>query len=304
MRILVDMTSVSSQTVKTLTQHFSETHVNHSHELVLFGDSQIIKSNLGADQRNYTIVESESVNAVIQALQEAQNQALLTFGDSKYFYSLLDNQQDNKFAIAHATLFKKDDKPIMLLDSGVNTEPNANTLFYFAYLANIYMQNILNTPTPCVGILSNGEEEGKGTQLIRDIGELLQDSTLNYMGNIEPAEIIAGDADLIITDGYTGDIFLKTFVPAMRYLLKLIRDERSSNVLTQIGEYVANAGLTRTDQKINDFQNLGGPILGYNNLAFWCPPNADLHIIQNALNTLQRSADADFIKLTKEISVL
>ena len=287
------MTTVSNEIAKTLTQCFNQITLDEKYKLVLFGDQEVIKSNLTSGQQ-IVIVESQSINSVVQALQESQNQALLTFSNPKLFYKVLSKQEYPK--LAHTTLFKKDDKSIMFLDSGVNPEPDVDTLFHFSSLASIYMKNTLSILTPRIAVLSNGEEEGKGTQLIRDIGQRLQDSELNYMGNIEPSEIIAGKTDIIITDGYTGDIFLKTFVPAMRYLLKLIRDEHSSNMLTQVGEYVASAGLARTDQKINAFQNLGGPILGYNNLVFWSPPDSDVNLIQNALNNLQYSANMAFVK--------
>ena len=99
--------------------------------------------------------------------------------------------------------------PALLLDVGANADTRPDFLLQFAYLGNLYMELVLGRNQPRIGLLNNGEEKGKGNQLTRTSYSLLRESTLNFIGNVEPKDLFHGVADVVVTDGFTGNMVIK-----------------------------------------------------------------------------------------------
>ncbi|MEZ4706089.1 MAG: phosphate acyltransferase PlsX [Caldilineaceae bacterium] len=123
-----------------------------------------------------------------------------------------------------------------ILDVGANADVRPEFLPQFAIMGSIYAERVLGRQNPVVGILSNGEEEGKGNQLVIAATQLLAEiPNLNFRGNIESKEVIEGLADVIVTDGFTGNIFIKTAEATARMLMRGIREELSIGPITKLG---------------------------------------------------------------------
>ncbi len=185
-------------------------------------------------------------------------------------------------------------KPVLLIDSGVNVDCRPNHLVQFAQLGSIYCRQILDIQSPRVGLLSNGEEEGKGTNLVRKTHQLLKKADLNFIGNIEGYDIVKGTADVIVADGFTGNIVLKTLegfgdtvVNSLQYLA------RSITKTTQVqGRALLHlVGLNSWVKKV-DYREYGGAcLLGVNGNVIVAHGRSQAKAIKNAIGLAKQTVE-------------
>ena len=124
-------------------------------------------------------------------------------------------------------------------DIGANAECKPEYLLQFAIMGSIYAQKVLGKNSPRVGLLSNGEEAGKGNLLVKETYPLLANSGLNFIGNVEGKELFNGQADVVITDGFTGNVLLKSSEAVAKFLVELLREELMGSLQTKIGAMLA-----------------------------------------------------------------
>src|SRR5690606_8445692 len=120
-----------------------------------------------------------------------------------------------------------------------------------ALMGKVYAQNALGILNPKVGLVTNGEEAGKGTQLIQEAADLISQLPVNYIGNIEPKDIHSGRVDVVVTDGFTGNVMIKTFESTSRYLVELIRKELTASLRTSIGALLARPAFSRLRAQVS-----------------------------------------------------
>jgi len=204
---------------------------------------------------------------------------------------------------AVTTVFPMANGLVTFLDIGANADCRPEHLFQFAVMGSIYTDRVRGIKNPRVALLSNGEEPGKGSTLVRETFELLQASDLNFIGNVEAKEFIAAGADVVVTDGFTGNIALKTIEAVARMLNELIREELMSNPLTVLGGLLAKPAFRRVAKKIDPFDIGGAPLLGVNGIVIAAHGRSNGWAIRNAIRQARLAVEADLVSaMTAAIS--
>lgn len=171
----------------------------------------------------------------------------------------------------------------VLLDVGANVDPKPRHLLQFAVMGHVYAKDILGLAAPRVGLLSVGEEEGKGNELTREVFKALEASTLNFVGNVEGRDIYNGDVDVVVTDGFTGNVALKVSESLVDMLVSLIRDELSRDWRAKLGALLIRPAFRRFAKRV-DYNELGGaPLLGINGACIISHGASPPRAIKNAI---------------------
>jgi len=151
-----------------------------------------------------------------------------------------------------------------LIDNGANADCKPEYLLQFGIMGSIYVERVLGIANPRVALISNGEEEGKGNTLIKEAAVLLAGSQLNFIGNIEPKEFMYGAADVAVTDGFTGNILMKTAEAVSSYMAGLIRTYMKSNPVTAVGGLMSRSVFSKVRAHLDPHAVGGAPLLGVN----------------------------------------
>ncbi|MFN2138635.1 MAG: phosphate acyltransferase PlsX, partial [Candidatus Promineifilaceae bacterium] len=151
-----------------------------------------------------------------------------------------------------------------LIDNGANADCKAEYLLQFGLMGSIYVEHVLDVQNPRVALISNGEEEGKGNSLILEAAALLASSPLNYIGNIEPKEFMAGAADVAVTDGFTGNVLMKTAEAVSSYMAALIRTYMKSDPIAAVGGLLSRNVFKQVKAHLDPEEVGGAPLLGVN----------------------------------------
>ena len=184
---------------------------------------------------------------------------------------------------ALAILMPLPDVRIVALDIGANVDCRPEFLRQFAMMGEVYARAVVGCDTPRVALLSNGEEPGKGNGLVKETYKLLEETTLNFVGNVEPKDAVAGQADVVVTDGFNGNVFIKTMEATAKMLSGLIRDEIKAGPLTGLGGLLAKPAFSRVARRIDPFEVGGGPLLGVNGVVIIGHGRTNARGIKNAI---------------------
>ncbi len=177
----------------------------------------------------------------------------------------------------------------LVMDIGANAECKPEYLLQFAVMAAIYAEEILGRPQPRVGLLSNGEEAGKGNDLVKATYPLLAQSGLNFIGNVEPKEIFAGIADVVVTDGFTGNVFLKTSEAVVGLLIDVLKDALMGSPRTKLGALLARPAFAHLKAMLDPSEAGAAPLLGINGLVFVAHGRSDARALVSALRTARQA---------------
>lgn len=181
-------------------------------------------------------------------------------------------------------------RPVTLLDAGANAECVPLNLVQFAVMGEIAARNLRGIPAPRVGLLSNGEEEGKGTDLTRAADQALRQMPLNYVGYIEGRDLNAGKVDVAVTDGFTGNVVLKTMEGLGKFLGQHLRQTFESNWRTRLGYLLVRKELDSL-RRILDYDSVGGaPLLGLNGVTIIAHGSSSPKAIRNAIRVAADTA--------------
>jgi len=194
----------------------------------------------------------------------------------------------------------------VLLDVGANIDPKSWHLFQFAVMGHVYARDILGIERPRVGLLSVGEEEGKGNELTKEAYEQLKDSSLNFIGNVEGRDIYNGRCDVVVADGFTGNVALKISESLAEMVGAMIREELMRDVRSKIAAALAKPAFDRFRKRV-DYAEMGGaPLLGIDGAAIICHGASPVKAIKNAVRVAGEWAKAglnDHIKAALEHEV-
>ena len=192
------------------------------------------------------------------------------------------------------------DHPFVLLDIGANTDCKPLYLFQFALMGDAYARTLLHLDNPRVALLNNGEEEGKGYLQLKETYDLLKQSTLNFTGNIEGKSMFKDIVDVVVCDGFIGNIALKVAEGTFDFVRSVLREEVENTLLAKIG-YLAMRGPFRALRQRADYSEVGGaPLLGVNGIVIICHGSSRVHTIRNAIKHAQECAEQ---KLNEKISL-
>ena len=190
--------------------------------------------------------------------------------------------------------------PFVLLDIGANTDCKPLYLFQFALMGDAYARTLLHLDNPRVALLNNGEEEGKGYLQLKETYDLLKQSTLNFTGNIEGKSMFKDIVDVVVCDGFIGNIALKVAEGTFDFVRSVLREEVDNTLLAKIG-YQAMRGPFRALRQRADYSEVGGaPLLGVNGIVIICHGSSRVHTIRNAIKHAQECAEQ---KLNEKISL-
>jgi len=182
-----------------------------------------------------------------------------------------------------------------LIDNGANTACKPEYLLQFGLMGSLYMERMLGITRPRVGLISNGEEEGKGTMLIKEAGVLLAASDLNYVGNIEPKEFMSGVAHVAVTDGFSGNLLMKTAEAIARYMADALRREIKSHPVTALGGWLARPAFGRVRRQLDPHEVGGAPLLGVNGVVIIGHGRSNAYAIKQAVGQARLAVEKNIV---------
>lgn len=182
----------------------------------------------------------------------------------------------------------------LLLDLGAVTDPKPSNLVQFAEMGEVYVERILGVRRPTIGLLSNGEEPTKGNALVQNVHQLLAArDDLNFVGNVEGRDVTSGAVDIVVTDGFTGNVALKTAEGVALFLTDLIRAELTSTLPRKLAALVLRPAFRSIRSRI-DYAEIGGaPLLGVNGAVIIAHGRSSARAIESALAVAARAAEFD-----------
>jgi phosphate acyltransferase len=190
--------------------------------------------------------------------------------------------------------------PFMLLDVGANAECKVQNILQFATMGEIYVRKILNRPNPQIALANIGEEEEKGTEFVKECYKLLKEKKPNFKGNIEGREILDGNVDVVVCDGFVGNIILKTFEGAVATIFGILKEEIMSSLRTKIGGILLKPVFSSFKKKF-DYTEYGGAILlGLNCPVIKAHGSSNANAFKNAIKQAVLSIDGDIVNIIKE----
>jgi glycerol-3-phosphate acyltransferase PlsX len=183
----------------------------------------------------------------------------------------------------------------VVADIGANPDCKPEHLLQFAVMGVEYASKVRGIPAPRVGILSNGEEAGKGNDLVKATYLLLKASGLNFIGNVEGKELFGGEADVVVTDGFTGNILLKSSEAVARLITDLLRQELTNSLRTKAGALLAKPAFGAIKKMMDPGEVGAAPLLGIAGLVFIGHGRSDAHAMLSAIHTAQLAVQADLL---------
>ncbi|MEJ5240657.1 MAG: phosphate acyltransferase PlsX [Anaerolineales bacterium] len=185
----------------------------------------------------------------------------------------------------------------VVLDVGANPDCKPENLLQFAIMGATYAEVVRGVKNPLVGLISNGEEEGKGNELVRAATPLLKASGLNFYGNVEGKEVIGGKVDVAVTDGFTGNVLLKTAEAVAKLLTDKIKEAiKQGGPTALLGGMLVRPALGKVKQLLDPSEYGAAPLLGVNGLVFIGHGRSDAIAIKNAIRVAKEAAESGVLE--------
>jgi len=297
-------------------------------EIILVGNEEIIKktieeNNIPTDGFSYhhtdvvitmeddpmTAVRSKknsSMSLAMRLVKDGEADAVVSAGNSGALLTgatLIIKRIKGISRAAMAPVMPTDTGATMLIDSGANVECTPEYLLQFGIMGSIYMKEMYHLDAPRVGLLNNGTEECKGTELQHQAYKLLKESSLNFVGNVEARGIALGDCDVAVTDGFTGNIALKMYEGVGKMLAKNISDLFKKNIFGMIGAIFVYRGLSKFKKKVDYKEHGGAPLLGVTKPVIKAHGSSDAKAFKNAIRQAVHFSQSGLIeKITENLA--
>jgi len=196
---------------------------------------------------------------------------------------------------ALSVLFPVQDGRCVALDIGANTECKPEYLLQFGLMGSVYAEKALGVQKPRVGLLSNGEEEGKGNELVRNTFPLLAASGLNFVGNVEGKEVFGGKVDVVVTDGFTGNVLMKGSEAVAKLITDRLREELMASWRTKLGALLARPAFAELRKDLDPREVGAAPLLGLNGLVFVAHGRSDARALVSAVKLARHSVEVGLL---------
>jgi len=183
----------------------------------------------------------------------------------------------------------------VVLDIGANADCKPEYLVQFAVMGSVYAEKVLGISNPRVALLSNGEEAGKGNELIKETYPMIAASGLNFIGNVEGKELFGGGADVVVMDGFTGNILLKSSEAVGKLITDILKEELMSSTRTKIGGLLAKPAFTSIKKMMDPGEVGAAPLLGINGLVFVGHGRSDARALVNGIRVARQAVAADLL---------
>jgi glycerol-3-phosphate acyltransferase PlsX len=186
------------------------------------------------------------------------------------------------------------------LDVGANVDSKADYLFQFAQMGAVYAQKMLGRHNPRVALLSNGEEPGKGDELVRQTYARLRRSQINFIGNVEGKDIFAGKTDVVVADGFVGNVAIKMAEATADFIFRTLREEIPRSAPGRLGGLLIRPGVRRIRERM-DWREFGGaPLLGINGVTIVAHGRSDAQAVKNAIRVAKEAVDNALVANIRE----
>lgn len=188
----------------------------------------------------------------------------------------------------------------VVLDIGANPDCKPENLLQFAIMGSVYAEKVRGIKRPKIGLVSNGEEEGKGNELVKETTPLLKSSNLNYFGNVEGKEVIGGKVDVAVTDGFVGNVMLKSSEAVAKLIVDKIRETiKNGNLFTKIGGLLVKPALGEIKKILDPSEEGAAPLLGVNGLVFIGHGRSDAMAMKNAVRVAKNAVESNVLESMK-----
>ena len=291
MKIILDAMGTDDHPIPEI-EAAAQASMEWPEEIVLVGQEDLLRSEL--EKRSYQDLEIEVVHAPevlsmsdrpadtargkarssmavgIQLVREGRGDAFVTLGNAggvmaNSLFILGRIRGVRRPALSYP--FPTRESPVVVLDIGVNADAKPEYLVQFGQMGSVYAEKILGVDNPRVAILSNGEEAGKGNMLVKESYPLLEKAVPNFIGNVEAKEVYQGVADVVVTDGFTGNVFMKTSEAVATFLVDLLKNEILASRRTMIGGALVRPAFERVRPILDASEHGAGVLLGVNGVV-------------------------------------
>jgi len=289
-------------------------------DLILVGDEQTLSSGLAAqpgDKSHIRIVHAPEAIDMTDHIQEArakkQNtmqvgmelvkqgeaQAFVTAGNTgmaMYFGTKIFGLMPGVIRPCLSTTFPVKGGKAVILDVGANAECRPEFLVQFGQMGQVYARIMINRTNPTVGLLSNGEEEGKGNDLVREAGPLMRQQVPGFIGNIEGKEFFGGKVDVAVTDGFTGNVLMKSSEALGKLLFETLKEELMRSTRTKLGALLAKPAFDSVRKLIDPSEVGAAPLLGLDGLVFVGHGRSDAKSMVSAINQARIAIELNLLE--------
>ena len=288
--IEVVLVGAEDQISKTLKQHSYD-----QHKLRIVNSTEIVEMNESPAQA-LRQKKNSSIRVAVDLVKAGEAEAIVSAGNTgasmaiaKFVFKSIEGIERPAIATLMPSVHRN--HPFVLLDIGANTDCKPLYLLQFALMGDAYARTYLHLENPRVALLNNGEEEGKGYLELKETYDLLKQSTLNFAGNIEGKSMFRDSVDVVVCDGFVGNIALKVAQGTFDFVRSILREEVKSSLLSKLG-YLAMKSPFRALGERADYSEVGGaPLLGVNGVVIICHGNSKVHTFRNAIKHAQECAE-------------
>ena len=247
-----------------------------------------------------------SMNVAMRLVREKQADAFVTAGNTGAAMAaaiagpfLLGRIKGVKRPALTTTLPTATGRTLLLLDIGANADVKPEYLYQFAIMGAAYAEKVMGVANPRVMLLSNGEEEGKGPIVVREAYALLKQSQLNFIGNAEGRDIPKGSADVIVTDGFTGNVAIKLSESLARTLVGFIRAEIKKRPLAVAGAALAKPAFDALKSRLDPAEYGGGILLGVDGVVIIGHGSSNATAIKNAIRVAKEAVEGNVVQVIR-----
>ena len=307
MKILIDVMSGDNAPLELIKGAIMALNEYPEHEISIIGDENIISDTVVKNEFDLgpiTIYPSHSVITMednpLTVVRDKRNSSMamglkmLADGKTDVFVSA----GNTGALITGATLIVKRivginraaiasilplTTPVLLMDSGANLNVSSDNICQFAFMGAKYMEKIYGIDRPRIGQLNNGTEYNKGRELQVESYQLLSESGLNFVGNVESKDVPFGACDVLVTDGFTGNIFLKSIEGMGKFLMSLLKDVLLTNLATKVSTLTMRNKIKEIKHRFDASEHGGAPLLGISKPVIKAHGSSDANAIKNAV---------------------
>jgi glycerol-3-phosphate acyltransferase PlsX len=281
---------------------------NHGAKVVLVGDEELVYGELekhntsglslsvyhaphvvGMHESPAAVVRrnrDSSIKVALGLVKEGEVDAVVSAGNSgaaMAFAMFILRKLEGVERPAIATFHPTSEGTSILLDAGGNVDCKSVHLIQFAIMGSVYAKLLLGKQSPRIGLLSNGTEEGKGNELTRETHAILKQTRLNYTGYVEGGDICNGNADVIVCDGFVGNVALKTSEGLAEAMGTMLKCEIKKSLRAKLGYLLIKGAFANLEKKVDYSEYGGAPLLGINGICLICHGSSSAKAIMNAV---------------------
>ncbi len=275
-------------------------------KITLVGNEELIKKSLGESiPENIDVVDAtevitndddpalairrkkdSSIVVAMNLVSEGNGDAFVSAGSTGAVVSgatLIIKRIKGVRRVAIGTVFPTPTKPTLMLDCGANADCTADFLQQFAIMGDAYMKSVYGINSPTVGLLNNGAEEHKGSAVYKEAHQLLKNTEINFIGNVEGRDVLGSVADVVVADGFAGNIFLKTTEGTAGFFTKKLKGLFTRNIVTKLCALILKSGIKEMKSSFDYTEHGGAPVLGAQKVVIKAHGSSNSKAFYNAI---------------------